>query len=479
LGDAVEPGNTLGGRYQLVERVGAGGAGEVWRALDEMLDRTVAVKVLRPDLAQDSGTVRRFAAEARIMARLNHPGIAAVFDFGKDPDGTAYLVMRFVQGEALRAMVERSGSIPVAQTMDVVAAAAAALAAAHEADIIHRDVKPGNLMVRADGSVVLTDFGIARAAGNDLTGAGLVLGTARYLAPEQAAGEELTPAIDIYALGVTAYECLTGRPPFDGPNPVEVAMRHIESTAPPLPKTLPEPVRALVSAMMSKDPERRPTASEVAEAARGAAEAGFEPEFAKPGGWEKQRRKILAGAAAGVTAVLASFALTAFGNSGAPPGKSVDSVPIGGGLGMARAATPDNSNAPLLPPVITPGQTSPGRVLPAYPLPPANRGSTAVPPGGPPGGTSPTAGTPPTTPAPDPTPAPSSPPPPLVTVPNVVGMLEADAVAAIVAANLAPNVAYVDSACRGGPVTAQVPESGEVAPNSQVTITVGKAATCP
>jgi serine/threonine-protein kinase len=472
----VEPGDVLGGRYQLVERVGAGGAGEVWRALDESLDRTVAVKVLRPELAQDQGTIRRFSTEARIMARLNHPGIAAVYDFGQEPDGTAYLVMRFVPGEALRSIVERNGSISVELTMDVVAEAAEALACAHDADVIHRDVKPGNLMVRANGSVVLTDFGIARAAGNDLTGAGLVLGTARYLAPEQATGEELTPAVDIYALGVTAYECLTGRPPFDGSNPIEVAMRHVDTTAPPLPKTLPAPVRALVSAMMSKDPDRRPTALEVADAARLAAESGTEPELPTGGRtWEKQRRKILAGAAAGVAAVLVSFALTAFGNSGTPPqGKGVENVPIGGGLGMARAATPDSSNAPLLPPVITPGPTSSGRVGPQFPLPVTSRSNTPRP-GQPTAGATPTAGTPPTTPPATPT-ASATPGPIMVTVPSVMGKTEAEASAAIVAANLTPVVAYSD-----GPqcvVISQVPSGGELPEHSPVTITVERDASC-
>jgi serine/threonine-protein kinase len=179
-------------------------------------------------------------------------------------------------------------------------------------------------MVREDGDVMLTDFGIARAAGNDLTGAGLVVGTACYIAPEQAAGRELTPAVDIYSLGVTAYECLTGRPPFLGDNPMEVARQHITSTPRPLPSTLPRPVRDLVGAMLAKDPARRPTAAAVAAAARVAAAGQVAPQ--RRWDWDQRRRGVLVGAVTGVTLVLATAALAAFG-PGAAPGSASAPIP--------------------------------------------------------------------------------------------------------------------------------------------------------
>ena len=321
----MESGRVLGGRYELTAKVGSGSVGSVWRATDRVLGRVVAVKVLHPELAHDDTVVRRFAAEARIMARLHHPGIAGLYDFGRDRDGTAYLVMAFIEGQQLRRLVGSGRTLPPERVMDLVAQAADALRTAHRAGVVHRDVKPVNLIVRGNGDVVLTDFGIARVPGNDLTGPGMVLGTAKYIAPEQAAGRLVTPAVDVYALGVTAYECLTGWPPFRGGTPMEVAQHHITSTPPPLPPTVPRPVRDLVMAMLTKDPARRPTAAQVAVAARLAARAPADTRLAsataatarrippprRAAPVDRRRRSALAGALAGCGLFLAMFAMVA------------------------------------------------------------------------------------------------------------------------------------------------------------------------
>ncbi|WP_169953400.1 serine/threonine-protein kinase [Microbispora sp. H11081] len=270
----VAQGTTLAGRYRLDARLGAGGMGEVWRGEDTVLARTVAVKVLLPGRLDDPGFAVRFQGEARAMATVNHPGVVDVYDYGVTDvpgDGsTAYLVMRFVDGEPLDRLLARLGRIAAESAMELIAQAASALQAVHERGIVHRDVKPGNLLVRSDGTLVLTDFGIARAdQGTRLTDAGMVLGTAAYCAPEQAEGAPVTPAVDIYALGVVAYECLAGQRPFDGESPVAIALKHIREEPPPLPPHVPPAVRAVVERAMSKDPALRwPSAAAMSHAAR-------------------------------------------------------------------------------------------------------------------------------------------------------------------------------------------------------------------
>ena len=255
----------LAGRYRLTSRLAAGGVGEVWRAQDLMLGREVAVKTLRPELADDEDVRARFRAEARHTSRLSHPGIAAVYDFG-DADGRAWLVLELVDGEPLRSVLRRQGRLDAQRTLDVVAQTAAALHAAHAAGVVHRDVKPANLLVRPDGRVKVTDFGIASAAGTaPLTRTGQVVGTAAYLAPEQADGRGASAVSDLYSLGVVAYECLSGQVPFAFDNPVAVVLGHLQSTPPPLPEDVPAPVRELVMALLAKDPADRPqSAQEVA-----------------------------------------------------------------------------------------------------------------------------------------------------------------------------------------------------------------------
>ncbi|WP_176738357.1 serine/threonine-protein kinase [Micromonospora pallida] len=274
----LSPGVVLSGRYRLDERVATGGMGDVWRASDVVLGRQVAAKVLLPALVSDPDFIARFRAEARMMAALRHPGIVQVYDCGQDelPDGgTAdYLVMEFVQGKPLSKRIEAEGTLDVAATMSVVAQAAEALHAAHAGGIVHRDVKPSNLMVQESGTVVLVDFGVARSTNvTSITSTNAVPGTALYMAPEQAAGRPVSAGTDIYALGAVAYCCLTGGPPFTGDNPLQVAVRHLDDEPPPLPPEIPAPVQDLVFRALAKDPaDRYASAAEMAAAARAAAD---------------------------------------------------------------------------------------------------------------------------------------------------------------------------------------------------------------
>ncbi|HZD73221.1 MAG TPA: protein kinase [Actinomycetota bacterium] len=263
MSSTVAPEVVLAGRYRLVRRLAGGGMGQVWRANDEILSRPVAIKLLRSEYAEDPEFIDRFRAEARRTAALSHPGIASVFDYGEtgdaDGDTTAYLVMELVEGEPLSVLLAREGRLSPAHTLDVLAQSALALDSAHQAGVVHRDVKPSNLLLRRDGVVKVTDFGIAHAADEaPRTEAGLVVGTAAYLSPEQVACRPATPASDVYALGVVAYECLAGRRPFTGDHPIALALAHRRSEPPPLPDDVPETVRELVSWMMSKAPKARP-----------------------------------------------------------------------------------------------------------------------------------------------------------------------------------------------------------------------------
>ena len=252
----------VAGRYRLEGRIAAGGMGEVWKGTDVVLGRPVAVKLLRAGYAQDPGSLARFRSEARHAASLSHPGIAQVYDYGQaEPP---YLVMELVDGPSL-AQVLGGGPLDPGRAMDVVAQAAAGLDAAHRAGLVHRDIKPGNLLLGPGGQVKITDFGISRAAGSaTVTGTGELLGTPAYLAPERLAGQVATPASDLYSLGVLAWECLAGTPPFTG-TPVEVALAHRDRPLPPLPAAVPADVAALVAELTARDPLARPRgAGEVA-----------------------------------------------------------------------------------------------------------------------------------------------------------------------------------------------------------------------
>ncbi|WP_018686932.1 serine/threonine-protein kinase [Actinokineospora enzanensis] len=257
-------GQLLADRYRLARRIAVGGMGEVWEAADTRLDRLVAVKVLKPELCGDAEFLHRFRTEARTTASINHPGIAAVHDYGETaaivdgPQDTAYLVMELVEGDPLAAILAKEGRLPAERTLDILEQAGHALQAAHERGYVHRDVKPGNILITPAGVVKLTDFGIAKAAdAAPVTRSGMVMGTAHYIAPEQALGHEAEPASDVYSLAVVGYECLAGRRPFLSENAVTVAMMHIRDIPPPLPPDIPPGARAVIEATLVKDPRQR------------------------------------------------------------------------------------------------------------------------------------------------------------------------------------------------------------------------------
>ncbi len=293
-------GQLLAQRYLLGRRIAVGGMGEVWAAEDTRLGRQVAVKVLKPELSGDPEFRSRFHTEARLTASLNHPGIAAVYDYGETaavpsgapgavPSGapgavtsgapggadTAFLVMELVAGEPLSAILLQHARLSVDSTLDILGQAGDALQAAHERGLVHRDIKPGNILITPTGKVKLTDFGIAKAVDAvPVTRQGMVMGTAHYIAPEQAAGHKAGPASDVYSLGVVGYECLAGQRPFPADSAVAVAMMHVHHTPPPLPPDVPPGARALIEATLVKDPRQRYRTGGEFAAAVGAVRAG-------------------------------------------------------------------------------------------------------------------------------------------------------------------------------------------------------------
>ena len=255
---AIRAGHLLRERYELTERIAVGGMGEVWRARDLLLGRTVAAKVLREDLLGDAASLARLRAEARNASGVVHPNVAVLLDYGEQ-DGGGFLVMEYVPGEPLSQVLEREHTLAPARLLPILAQCAEGLHAAHRAGVVHRDVKPSNILVMADGTAKLTDFGISLGTGQPaLTAAGMVMGTAQYLPPELAMGRPARPAGDVYALGVIAYEALAGRRPFTGTTQVDIAMAHVSTPLPPLPGDVPPVVRELVTAMLAKDPAERP-----------------------------------------------------------------------------------------------------------------------------------------------------------------------------------------------------------------------------
>ena len=281
---ALHPGLVLSNRYRLTRRIAVGGMGEVWAATDRTLGRDIAVKILKSELTSDPEFVGRFRTEAQITASLNNPGIAAVYDYGETashPDGpqdTAFLVMELVSGEPLSAVLARTPRIPLDRVLDVLEQSGRALQEAHARGLVHRDIKPGNILITPTGQVKVTDFGIAKVAAQvPVTKGGLVMGTAQYLSPEQAAGDDARPASDVYALGIVGYECLAGFRPFVGDNPVIVAMAQIRNEPPPLPPDVPPVIVELIRHALLKDPNQRyPDGGSFANAVA-AVRAGFAP----------------------------------------------------------------------------------------------------------------------------------------------------------------------------------------------------------
>ncbi len=255
----------LQGRYELVDRIASGGMGVVYRAHDRMLERTVAVKLLRADLSGSPDMVARFRREARAAAALHHPNVVDVLDYGQDR-GHWFLVMEFVDGETLAELLERVSLLPVDQSLAIARQVAAALAAAHDRGLVHRDIKPANILVdgRANGGrtrVRVADFGLARVLhGAQLTRTGAVMGTPQYVAPEQAQGHPSGPPADVYAFGVTMFEMFTGGPPFNGDTPGAVAVQHVVAPVPDprgLVPSLPAPLAELVMRSLAKEPSTR------------------------------------------------------------------------------------------------------------------------------------------------------------------------------------------------------------------------------
>lgn len=264
-------GSTLNGRYRVAELIGEGGMAEVHRAEDALLERSVAVKILRPQYATDPEFLARFQQEARFAARLTHPNIASTYDVGSDGT-THYIVMEYVDGRSLKAAIEAGGPIPVAQAVDIAIQILSALSFAHQKGLVHRDVKPQNVLLGPDGQVKVVDFGIARAAKGSQTTTGIVLATVQYGSPEQLSGQPATESSDIYSLGVVLYEMLTGRLPFDAESSVAVALKHVQSPPPPPRKVnpaIPPALEAIVMKALAKTPaERFASAGEMRRALR-------------------------------------------------------------------------------------------------------------------------------------------------------------------------------------------------------------------
>ena len=257
----AQPGDLIAGRYELEELVGTGGMSSVFRAHDTQLDRRVAVKILHEHYAADPEYLERFRREARAVARLSHPNIVTVIDRGED-GGRQFIVFEHVDGENLKELVTRTGRLPVRRALELALATADGLSFAHEQGLVHRDVKPQNVLLSREGDVKVTDFGIARSLDveHGVTQTGTVLGTGEYLAPEQASGKPVSPATDVYSLGVVLWELLAGDLPFVGENFVAVALRHVNEPPPDLRGRRPDVSPRLAAAVeraLAKDPAHR------------------------------------------------------------------------------------------------------------------------------------------------------------------------------------------------------------------------------
>src|SRR5271157_4981105 len=262
-------GTLLGGRYRLDAQIGRGGMSTVYRAFDTVLERPVAIKLMHREIASDSDQLERFRREARSVAQLNHPHVVTVIDAGEEPSpegASPYIVLEYVEGETLKDLIRREGPLEIPQAIAYAIEIARALGAAHEHMIVHRDVKPQNVLISVEGGAKITDFGIARTLTEEgLTMAGRVLGTTDYVSPEQALGQPVTGQSDLYSLGVVLYEMLTGEVPFRGKTPVAVAMKHVREQIPDVQRQRPElsaATAAVVDRAVAKDlSERYPDAA--------------------------------------------------------------------------------------------------------------------------------------------------------------------------------------------------------------------------
>jgi serine/threonine-protein kinase len=338
---ALEAGQTIGGRYRLISKLGSGGMADVWLAADEMLDRRVALKFLHERFAQDAQFVERFRREAQSAAGLQHPNVVGVYDRGED-EGRHWIAMEYVDGAMLKDLIARG--LSVGEAVEIVRQILAGARFAHARGIVHRDLKPQNVLVDSEGRARVTDFGIARAGASEITATGSVLGTAQYLSPEQAQGLEITPASDVYSIGVILYEALTGEVPFDAETPVAVALKQVsEQPVPPsrLDPSVPPALDAVVLRALAKDPGNRyasadefvraldeaeadPSGAALGDTARfeavgagaaaAAGAAALDPEWAHAGqgrgGWLTRRRAIVIAIVILALAAVAIWALT-------------------------------------------------------------------------------------------------------------------------------------------------------------------------
>ncbi|MFI6674457.1 serine/threonine-protein kinase [Kribbella sp. NPDC050470] len=341
-------------RYRLGPSIGRGGMGEVFRATDEQLGRPVAVKLLLPT-DRDPRSAERFHREARAAARLNDPHVVSVYDFGNHDDGF-FLVMELVEGGTVGDELTEHGPLAKDRAIDLIEQAAAGLAAAHREDVVHRDVKPGNLLLTADGIVKVADFGIAHLPGEGtttLTEVGAIIGSTLYLAPERAMGRQAGMAADVYALGCVLYQLVTGQPPFTAEHPTAILYQHVDATPEPPSRTRPElagPFEALLLRMLAKDPAVRPTAAEIA----GGALRAEPVAVTQPLTPLSQRKTLLAGAIA-VLATTAAVMAAVLMNGDEP------STPPTTDVGPQPSVT---SNPPTTAPTGTSSETTTERTEP-------------------------------------------------------------------------------------------------------------------
>lgn len=257
----------IGGRYELSAILGAGGASVVWRTKDQTTGKMHAIKFINSEYSKNPDNLTRFKRESQIMLELNHHGLVKINGYGRY-NGSEYIVLEYIDGQSLENLLKNKMPIDVKQTLSFIEQAARALAFAHSKDLVHRDLKPGNILISSHGKVKISDFGIALSPENSpLTSTGIVLGTAQYISPEQAEGKTATFLSDIYSLGIVAYQCLKGSAPFTEGNTLAIALAHLNQQPAALPDSVPEEVRQIIMSMMSKDPAERPqSASQVATA---------------------------------------------------------------------------------------------------------------------------------------------------------------------------------------------------------------------